>query len=294
MDIISNPSPIDTVTHEGQLYLKLPDGRVGEYYSAVFSTTGSSYPNNMIWRIKDGSPPAGLGASPSLGVESRTLTLSGFPREAGDFYFTVDARETIPDGTTYCSKRYMITIQPSETLPPVERINYHIDVDVGVTNVVEFDLTPLAFDQGLIEKENYTIRLRKLSGDSEMIRLEQEGLPRGVVMQVSGNYIEAPESLVLENLFLDGEATLTMSFYVSKTGSWMELAGPGGARRYHLVTIRGRSQSGVKKVVKSINFNNMPFTLKLKMYLEAITPLLFGFKLGGRSNLYFLLLKEEE
>ncbi len=248
IDIVSYPSPVGTVTHGGQTYLKLPDGKVGEQYSVVFSTTGSSHPDNMTWKIREGSPPTGLGASPPPGVESRTLTLSGIPREEGTFYFMVDVRETIPDGTTYCSKRYAITIQPSETQPPVERINYNMDVDVGAVNTVEIDLTPLALGLGGVSKsDNYVLRLKKLSGDSEMIRLEQEGLPQGVVMRIADNIVEAPESLVLENLFLDGEVALPMSFYVGSTGNWMSLAGPGGARRYHLVTMRGRSQSGVAR-----------------------------------------------
>ncbi|MEM2087869.1 MAG: hypothetical protein QXF52_04260 [Thermoproteota archaeon] len=244
--INSNPSPVGTVTHEGQTYYKLPDGQVGQTYSVVFSTT-SAYPSSLRWKIY-GSPPSGLAPNPpSPSVQSETLTLSGTPNAAGTFYFTVEAREDYPNGATTQTKNYVITINPSETPPPpTERIDYTLDVNVGILNKVEIDLTPLALGQSVVSKsDSYNIRLRKLGGDSEYIRLEQEGLPQGVDMWVAGTFVRAPTSLILENLWLEGELTLTMSFSVERAGNWRELAGPGGARKEHLITIRGASQSGV-------------------------------------------------
>jgi hypothetical protein len=245
--INSNPPPVGTVTHDSKVYYKLPDGQQNKPYSVIFSTT-SSYADTLTWKIKNGSPPPGLIPDPaSPSKQSETLTLSGTPSTAGTFYFEVEAKENYPNGAWTETKPYVITINPSETPPPpITRIDYTLDVNVGITNKVEIDLTPLVLGQSVVSKsDSYNIRLRKLSGDSEYIRLEQEGLPRGVDMWVAGTFVRDPTSLILENLFLNGELTLSLGFSVEGASNWRELAGPGGARKDYLITIRSRSQSGV-------------------------------------------------
>lgn len=244
--INSNPSPVGTVTYLGQVYYKLPDGKVGQSYTVAFSTT-SPYANTLTWKTY-GSLPTGLAPNPSSpSVKSATLTLSGTPTAAGTFYFTVEAKENYPNGATTQSKRYAITINPSETPPPPHRnIDFAIDV-VGRLPVV-LDLTPLAMGQSAVSVTGYTIKLRKISGDSEMIRLEQTGLPEGVTMYVEGTGIRAPTSLIMENIWLTGELTLSLGFTVSAADNWRSLASSSAPMLYRIV-FKARSQTGVEKSV---------------------------------------------
>lgn len=245
--INSNPSPVGTVTYAGQVYNKLPDGKVGQSYSVVFSTT-SPYANTLTWKIY-GSTPTGLALNPSSpSAKSATLTLSGTPTAAGTFYFTVEAKENYPNGATTQSKRYAITINPSETPPPPRR-NIDFTIDVTGSLPLMIDLTPLAFGQSSISKTGYAIKLRKISGDSEMIRLEQTGLPEGIIMYVEGTGIRAPTNLIMENLWLTGEITLDLGFAVTAADNWRSLTSPNIMKTY-CIMFKARSQSGVEKSVE--------------------------------------------
>ena len=244
--INSNPSPVGTVTYLGQVYYKLPDGKVGQSYTVVFSTT-SSYANTLTWKIY-GSPPTGLVPNPSSpSVKSATLTLSGTPTAPGTFYFTVEAKENYPNGATTQSKRYAITINPSETPPPPHR-NIDFTIDVVGRLPVALDLTPLAMGQSAVSVTGYAIKLKKISGDSETIRLEQTGLPESVTMYVESTGIRAPTSLIMENIWLTGELTLSLGFTVSAADNWRSLAGSNAQTLYRIV-FKARSQSGVEKSV---------------------------------------------
>jgi len=63
----------------------LPDGKVGEVYSATFSASGGKLPYS--WRITDGNLPNGLSFA-------NNAVLSGTPTEHGDFAFTVEVADS--------------------------------------------------------------------------------------------------------------------------------------------------------------------------------------------------------
>jgi len=248
--VYSNPLPVGTRLIGGKTYYVLPDGEEGKPYSVVFST---DFPDNhkpyTQWRIYGDTPP-GMGISPSS-MRGPTLTLSGTPRNAQPgttitYYFTVEARDSYLDGLGTVSKNYMLTIKGSTTPPPPpQKIDYTLEV-IG-RFPLQIDLTPLALGESTVSKTGYEIRLRKISGDSEMIRLEQSGLPEGVTMWVEGTGIRAPTSLIRENLWLETELTLSLGFTVDATVNWRSLTMPGGVVKAYIITVRGVSQSGVEK-----------------------------------------------
>ncbi|MEM1557143.1 MAG: Ig domain-containing protein [Thermoproteota archaeon] len=247
--IVSNPSPIGTIWLGLVSYDRLPDGQVGQPYSVTFSTTGSPYPNTMTWKISGNVP--GLGFTPQPGVQSATSTLSGTPTQNGTFYFTIEAKENYPNGASTRIHRYAIIVNPSPTPPPpIEKIDYTLDV---TPQAVDIDLTPfLLYELGLgpdvpviHEEDNYRIVLRKISGSSETIRLEQEGLPQGVTMWVSGTPVTASTSHIFD-AYLAGELTFNIALSVERASDWKTLAGQGILKSY-TVTIKGRSESGVER-----------------------------------------------
>lgn len=271
--IVSNPSPIGTIWLGLVSYDRLPDGQVGQPYSVTFSTTGSPYPNTITWKIIGNVP--GLGLTPQPGVQSATSRLSGTPTQEGTFYFTIEAKENYLDGASTRIHRYAIVVNPSPTPPPPrEKIDYTLDV--GPTITMEIDLTPfLLYELGLgpdvpvINKEdNYRIVLRKISGPSETIRLEQAGLPQGVTMWVSGTPVTASTSHIFDT-YLEGELTFPISFQVERTDNWRTLT-----RVVYRITIRGRSlESGVEKT-DWFDLKFIYYTPSLpKLQVSSIEPL---------------------
>jgi hypothetical protein len=248
--VYSTPSPVGTRYIGGKTYYVLPDGEEGKPYSVVFST---DFPDNhkpyTQWRI-NGSTPPGMGTSPSS-MKGPTLTLSGTPRNAQPgttitYYFTVEARDGYLDGLGTVSKNYMLTIRGSTTPPPPpQKIDYTLDV-IGLP--VMIDLTPLALGQGSVSTTGYEIILRKKSGDSEMISLEQTGLPEGVTMWVAGTGIRAPANLIMENLWLEDEIRLGLGFGVSAADNWRSLTSARTTTIYRIL-LKARSQTGVEKSV---------------------------------------------
>ena len=248
--VYSTPSPVGTRYIGGKTYYVLPDGEEGKPYSVVFST---DFPDNhkpyTQWRI-DGDIPPGMGTSPSS-MKGPTLTLSGTPRNAQPgttitYYFTVEARDGYLDGLGTVSKNYMLTIRGSTTPPPPpQKIDYTLDV-IGLP--VMIDLTPLALGQGSVSTTGYEIILRKKSGDSEMISLEQTGLPEGVTMWVAGTGIRAPANLIMENLWLEDEIRLGLGFGVSAADNWRSLTSARTTTIYRIL-LKARSQTGVEKSV---------------------------------------------
>ena len=248
--VYSNPPPVGTRYVGGKTYYVLPDGEEGKSYSVTFST---DFPDDhkpyTQWKI-DGSIPSGMGTSPSS-MKGPTITLSGTPWNAQPgttitYYFTVEARDNYLDGLGTISKNYMLTIRGSTTPPPPpQKIDYTLDV-IGLP--VMIDLTPLALGQGTVSKTGYEIRLRKVSGSSEMISLEQSGLPEGVTIWVEGTGIKAPTSLIRENIWLEDTVTLSLGFSVSATDNWRSLTRPSATTIYRIL-LKARSQSGVEKSV---------------------------------------------
>ncbi|MEM2050817.1 MAG: Ig domain-containing protein [Thermoproteota archaeon] len=274
--IVSNPSPIGTIWLGFVSYDRLPDGQVGQPYSVTFSTTGSPYPNTITWKIIGNVP--GLGLTPQPGVQSATARLSGTPTQEGTFYFTIEAKENYLDGASIRTHRYAIVVNPSPTPPPpVEKIDYMLDV---TPHAVYIDLTPFAlYELGLgpdvpviHEEDNYRIVLRKISGSSETVRLEQEGLPQGVTMWVSGTPVTASTSHIFD-AYLEGELTFRISFAVERASDWRALVEQGDPTYGYRITIKGRSESGVEKTDR-FGLHVVCSTPRLpKLQVSSIEPL---------------------
>ncbi len=88
----------------------LPDGKVGESYSAWIRTTGGH--GNVSIRVLSGQLPPGV----SFRQEERDARLSGTPSLARDFLFTVEARDSSsssePDPAVVVTQGFAITVNP--------------------------------------------------------------------------------------------------------------------------------------------------------------------------------------
>lgn len=81
----------------------LPDGKIGDVYSATLSLSGCAVAA-LVWSIAVGALPDGLSLDPNTGIISGTPT--GDP---GSFHFTVSATAS---GVS-CSKEYTLTVDSS-------------------------------------------------------------------------------------------------------------------------------------------------------------------------------------
>lgn len=70
----------------------LSNGRVGAQYADTIRTTGGH--GNVTMRVTGGQLPPGIG----LRVSDRDGVLYGLPSRAGDYSFTVEARDSITSG----------------------------------------------------------------------------------------------------------------------------------------------------------------------------------------------------
>jgi large repetitive protein len=79
----SSSSPALTASPPVITTSSLPDGTTGLGYTQTFQATGGS--GNRIWAISSGTLPPGLAFDPRSG------TISGIPKSAADYFFTVSA-----------------------------------------------------------------------------------------------------------------------------------------------------------------------------------------------------------
>ena len=81
------------------LRLRLAGGSVGHMYKAKVTVAGGKDP---VWTMSSGKLPAGLRLSSATGV------ISGMPRRAGSFRFTLSVKDSL--GAT-ASIRYVLLIR---------------------------------------------------------------------------------------------------------------------------------------------------------------------------------------
>ncbi len=124
----------------------LPDGMVGEAYSAMPEATGGATP--YTWSISAGKLPAGLSLNPDSGK------ISGTPTESGRAEFTVkvkDSESPVQEATErldiFITPKPVISIAP--TYPKLEAIsgaNFEFEVELKYTarEARDFDLIATA------------------------------------------------------------------------------------------------------------------------------------------------------
>jgi large repetitive protein len=97
------PSALTVVTTE------LPDGALGEAYSAQLTASGGTTP--YAWSVVAGMLP------PGLSLDLATGAVFGAPTSAGTFHFTVQVTDASPSPLS-ASRALSIVVSPDPTLAP--------------------------------------------------------------------------------------------------------------------------------------------------------------------------------
>ena len=84
----------------------LPSVEVNEYYNQTLTATGTEY--SMRWKLKSGSLPPGLKFQKSN--SSRTARIYGYPKQAGEYKFTIELYNLVGNANTTTTKTFTIRV----------------------------------------------------------------------------------------------------------------------------------------------------------------------------------------